>query len=226
MLRRYVFLFCLAVLLSAPVPSHAQRGQAGPSAFATEAIDRSVFKEGEVRRLEGHFRSWRVVCDEVIRLKQRFCSLSAMGADAAGRPVAGLIVSTSDEGRPAALIHLQHGVALNRGLEVLAGPPAGDASLKEKVPDKEQRAAKPKEKAGAALKLAFPSCDAQGCMTLWNLTPAQIGALQAGNTLRIRFSMVPARNFWLTPSAGRQASPVGIVAGGAGFGDAIRASTS
>jgi invasion protein IalB len=222
---RYALLASFAALMFAP-PSRAQPAQAGPSPFATEAIDRSVFREGEVRRFEGHFKSWRVVCDEVARLKQRFCSLSTMGADAAGRPVAALIVSTSDEGRPAALIHLPHGVALRQGLEVVAGPPAWSAEHQEKAPGKEKRAAKPKEKPGEALKLTFPSCDAQGCMTLWNLTPAQISALQAGSTLQIRFSMVPARNFWLTPQAGRAPSPVSVVVDGAGFGDAVRASSS
>jgi invasion protein IalB len=210
----------------APLASRAQPAQPGSSPFASEAIDRSVFREGEVRRFEGHFKSWRVVCDEVPRLKQRFCSLSTMGADAAGRPVAALIVSTSDEGRPAALIHLPHGVALRQGLEVVAGPPALSAELQEKAPGKEKRAAKPREKPGAALKLTFPSCDAQGCMTLWNLTPAQIDALQAGTMLRMRFSMVPARNFWVTPQASRAPFPVNIVVDGAGFGDAIKASSS
>ena len=85
-------------------------------------------------------------------------------------PVAGLIVSTSDEGRPAALIHLPHGVALSQGVEVVAGPPAGSAALREKAPGGGKSAGKPRQNA-AALKLAFPSCDAQGCMTLWNLTP-------------------------------------------------------
>ena len=226
MYPRYAFLASLAALMLAPLPSRAEPAQAGSSPFATEAIDRSVFKEGEVRRFEGRFKSWRVVCDEVVRLKQRFCSLSTVGADAAGRPVAALIVSTSDEGRPAALIHLPHGVALSQGLEVAAGLPARSAEHQEKVPGKEKQAAKPKEKPGAALKLTFPSCDAQGCMTLWNLTPAQIGALQAGAPLRIRFAMAPARNFWLTPQAAQAPSPVNIVVDGAGFGDAIRASSS
>ncbi len=225
MVRRLILLSCLAALTPVPAPLRAQPAQAGPSAFATEAIDRGVFKEGEVRRLEGRFRSWRIVCDEVVRLKQRFCSLSTIGADAAGRPVAGLIVSTSDEGRPAALIHLPHGVALSQGVEVVAGPPAGSAALREKAPGGGKSAGKPR-RSEAALKLAFPSCDAQGCMTLWNLTPAQIGALQAGGTLRIRYSMLPARSFWLTPRAARPPSPMGIVVDGAGFADAIRASAS
>ena len=167
MVRRLILLSCLAALTPVPAPLRAQPAQAGPSAFATEAIDRGVFKEGEVRRLEGRFRSWRIVCDEVVRLKQRFCSLSTIGADAAGLPVAGLIVSTSDEGRPAALIHLPHGVALSQGVEVVAGPPAGSAALREKAPGGGKSAGKPR-RSEAALKLAFPSCDAQGCMTLWN----------------------------------------------------------
>ena len=158
MVRRLILLSCLAALTPVPAPLRAQPAQAGPSAFATEAIDRGVFKEGEVRRLEGHFRSWRIVCDEVVRLKQRFCSLSTIGADAAGRPVAGLIVSTSDEGRPAALIHLPHGVALSQGVEVVAGPPAGSAALREKAPGGGKSRQAPAERGGVEARLPLMRC--------------------------------------------------------------------
>ena len=164
--RLYFLPLVLLLALRGPPPASAQQAPASP--FTSEAIDRGVFKEGEVRRLEGHFLSWRVVCDEVPRIKQRFCSLFTAGADAAGRPVTGLTVSTSDEGRPAAMIRLPHGVSIKRGLEVLTGPPAGNAPPPAKQPLKEK---------AAVLKLAFPSCDAQGCITLWNLTPKQIAAL-------------------------------------------------
>ena len=213
--RLYFLPLVLLLALRGPPPASAQRAPASP--FTSEAIDRGVFKEGEVRRLEGHFLSWRVVCDEVPRIKQRFCSLFTAGADAAGRPVTGLTVSTSDEGRPAAMIRLPHGVSIKRGLEVLTGPPAGNAPPPAKQPLKEK---------AAVLKLAFPSCDAQGCITLWNLTPKQIAALSSGGTLRIKFTTLRSRYLWMTPPTGWQVAQEEAVIDGAGFGDAIKATTS
>ena len=216
--RLYILPLVLLLVLRGPPQARAQGAPAG-QAFTSEAIDRGVFKEGEVRRFEGHFLSWRVVCDEVPRIKQRFCSLFTAGADAAGRPVTVLTVSTSDEGRPAAMIRLPHGVSIKRGLEVLTGPPAGNAP----PPARRARLKQPLKEKAAVLKLGFPSCDAQGCITLWNLTPKQIAALSSGGTLRIKFTTLRSRYLWMTPPTGWQVAQEEAVIDGAGFGDAIKA---
>lgn len=180
------------------------------SLYVGPAINRDVFREGAVRRMEASFQKWRVVCDEVIAERRRFCSLFGAG-QTEGKMVGGIVVTTTREGQPAAMLHLPYGVSLRSGLTVAAAPGGAIAGSR-------------REKTNRVTKLAFVTCDAQGCMTLWPLTTAQSNALITGGMLIVRFKSVTVANM---------AGPTPILAGvvereivisGLGFSEAVSAS--
>lgn len=181
------------------------------SQYAGPAINRDVFKEGAVRRTEASFSNWRVVCDEVTAERRRFCSLFGSGQSADGKTMGAIVVTTTREGRPAAMLHLPYGVALRSGLTITATPGAAAANAR-------------RDKNNRPTKLIFVLCDTQGCMTLWPLTAAQLNALMTGGTLTVRFqSMTLARIAGPTPVlAGAAEREMAI--SGLGFSEAVKAS--
>jgi invasion protein IalB len=181
------------------------------SQYAAPAINRDVFKEGAVRRTEASFENWRVVCDEVTAERRRFCSLFGSGKTVDGSMVGGIVVTTTREGRPAAMLHLPYGVALRAGVTIAATPGLTAAGSR-------------RDKNNRPVKLVFVLCDTQGCMTLWPLTAAQLNALMTGGTLTVRFkSMTVARMAGPTPVlAGAAEREMAI--SGLGFSEAVKAS--
>lgn len=181
------------------------------SQYAAPAINRDVFKEGAVRRMEGRFENWRVVCDEVTAERRRFCSLFGSGKTADGSMVGDIVVTTTREGRPAAMLHLPYGVALRAGLTVAATPGSSATGSR-------------RDKNNRPVKLVFVLCDTQGCMTLWPLTAAQLNALMTGGSLTVRFkSMTVTRMAGPTPVLGGAAEREMAISG-LGFSDAVKAS--
>ncbi len=179
--------------------------QAASEGFASKAIDTELFKEGEVRRVTAQYNNWQVVCDEIIRQKKRFCSLSSIGKDANGKNSISIIVSTSDDGSPAALIRLPFGISLRDGVELIT-PKAKNIKLQNTT------------------KLIVPHCDAQGCMTILSLKPPQIEALNRGDALHVQFSMVQSPNIWREGSINHRTIVVDAVIDGTGFKQAIEGS--
>ena len=156
--------------------------------FQTPAIDRDLFREGEVRHLRGVYKEWLSVCDEVPRLKQRFCSLYGKGRSLEGRILLGIVVTTSDDGRPAAMLKMPLGIRLSSDVEVSIG---NSGSLK---------TTKGLAKADTLTRLRIVRFDLNYCMTLWQLTPLQIAALSGHGALRISFKVPQARFKWTTLS--------------------------
>jgi invasion protein IalB len=211
MIARSMQIIAFATLAASFSESALGQAAGAPSSYVGPAIDRDAFREGEVRRLEGSFQNWRVVCDEVPRLRQRFCSMFGEGRDQDGRSAATIVVTTSEEGRPAAVLRLPHGLALQRGVQILAA----QSSSKDKMP-----AASKQE-----TKLAVVDCGVGGCMTLWPLSATEIGALNKGGSLRVRFwSIRPTTNLWSIERLERLFVPVELVVAGAGFADGVKAS--
>jgi invasion protein IalB len=183
--------------------------------YVGPAIDRNIFREGEVRRLDARFQNWRVLCDEVPRLRQRFCSLFGEVRDRGGRAVAEIIVTTSEDGRPAAVLRLPYGTALRQGVQISPMQPTTQAQAKGKAPGAPSQ----------DVKLVLVDCSGRGCMTLWPLSRSEIGALNAGGNLRVRFSTIqPAANLWSIERLEPFFVPVEAVIAGAGFADGVKAS--
>jgi hypothetical protein len=152
----------------------------GPMARAVEptltsrAIDPTLFRDGAIARFSGVAGAWGYVCDDVAGLKQRFCSLRADLRDASGVPVGVLIVSTGEDGRPAALLKIKADTFGPDGIAIMPGKPVAVV------------APKSGGKSGALPKASVPSriypaaCTQTLCQLVWTLLPTQIEALRTG----------------------------------------------
>jgi invasion protein IalB len=150
-----------------------------PPPLSSAAVDLTIYRDGEVKRFSSVHGKWIVVCDEVMRLKQRFCSLRTTILDHEGKRVAAMTVSTGQDGRPAALVEMvaQH---VRGGTLEIAIPAAIQA-----VPSATQganSATQPKQKiappvAASTMRLRPIGCDADRCSLIWTLQPEQIRAL-------------------------------------------------
>lgn len=197
-----------ALACACAVKAWAQASQDDP--FASPAIDRSMFRDGEVRRIQGAFGEWRIVCDELSRLKQRFCNLLSQGRDGSAKVRAGLIVSTGDDGQPAAMLRLPLGVRLTKDIVVATIGPAQPAKRKHAQEKRPTR-------------LRVVNCRPDGCMTLWKLTPEEISTLHQGGDLLMKYSLAPIEYGWLhalSPAADRE---IVVNISGVGFSDALLA---
>ena len=177
-------------------------GSAGTLAQAAELlasapIDTAMFRDGEVQRSATPYGRWTLVCDAIPRLGRRFCSLRA-ASTALGAGRLDLTVSTGDDGRPAALLHLPLGLSLPFGVHVKA---AGQGGSERRIP--------------------IALCSATACEAAWSLGAGDIAALHTGPGLKIvvqgwRFA-VPGRH---------DPAPVPVAASidGDGFKEAVAAS--
>lgn len=201
-MRRRTGAALAAVILLTPLPP-ARAQVAGP-ALTSAPYDLSLFRDGETRRMRARYGDWTAVCDEIIRLRSRYCSLSAPVSDAAGVVVARLDVSTDDAGRPAALLHLPLGALLDR--PVTLGPAHASRG-----PGPAPRA------------LRATRCDAADCAAVWELDAADFDALK-----RDGFTLTYRRSARLdVPGAWLKAADVETVTGlitASGFVDAVAAS--
>lgn len=187
--------------------------RAADGALASPAIDRTLFRDGEVKRSTGEFGAWTAVCDEIVRLKQRFCSLKASFYDASHQPIAEVLVSTGDNGRPAAMFRVALGAHIGSGVRVWLEPITAGG----------RAAAKPQPQPNSR-QLDYVVCDRTLCAAVWSLGPADIKALNAGATLRARITRLRAFSPMSAPIAAPQylQAVEGVVAG-EGFSQAVNA---
>jgi len=198
----------LSLIATCLVALGAARALAGD--LASAPVDVTMFRDGEVNRSTRQFGSWSLVCDEIPRLRQRYCSLSTQPRDAAGQPVATLIVSTGDDGRPAALLRAPVGLSIGSGLLLLIEPPARAGA---KAPERASR------------RLDFIRCDAGACLALWSLSAAEIDGLNAGGTLRLRYQRAQRLPlFALRVGAPENYVLTEAAMSGGGFAEAVQAS--
>lgn len=197
--------------LSALVLAGAAQGSAFGSSLSSPMVDRAIYRPGAITRFTGRFGSWTVVCDEIKDLKQRFCSLKSATSPNPHGQVIRLDVSTGDDGRPAALIHLPIAVSLPFGVRVAPAKPAkGSASRLE-----------PKGRS-----LAIVNCTGRECLAIWDLAAADLRSLSSGQGLSLTIcSMRPGR-VEFAPDLGRRVCEVKLASllSGAGFQDAVQAS--
>ncbi len=215
----------LAVAMAgwAAAPTAGRAQEAGPG-LTSAPYDLSLFRDGETRRMRARYGRWTAVCDEIIRLRSRYCSLSAPVADAAGAAVARLDVSTDDAGRPAALLHLPLGTLFDRPVTLAPARP-GRAPLPRTPP--------------APRTLRAARCDAADCAAVWSLDASDFDALKRGGfalsyrrTARLDVpgawlrppdvetvtGLVPADGFAEAVAASLRAGPLAEAAEGDGLG--------
>jgi len=200
-IRTFLFAW-LVVALS------AGSGLAGEEYLATPAVDRSIYRDGQVRRTGATVGAWSVVCDEVVRLRQRFCSLATLGRDAAGAARVGLTVSTDDDGKPAALLRLPLGVVLHDGVEVSVSPGA---------PAPKRRA----QPVDPPMRLNVVTCNSDACLTAWSLTATQLAALNGAGALKFRYRTAASGRFGMDLT--KNEAPVEAAVNCLGFAEAVQA---
>lgn len=164
----------LGLLLSALGAHAAEKSPA----LATPMINPGIYRDGEVQRLKGRFGDWTVTCDEIKSLKQRYCSLRSVALRNDNRGAAVVDLSTGDNGKPAALVHLPLGVSVAYGLDV----EVGEASASRPKPTGRNGAgASP----GALRKLGIVSCSDRECLAVWSLNADDVRALTDGTAIRL-----------------------------------------
>jgi hypothetical protein len=207
--------FVLPLLLTTLSPVHAQTPLASP------AIDYQAFREGEVQRSQAVFGSWTTVCDELKHFRQRFCSLRSRAVDQLNRPIADIVVSTADDGRPAGLITVGLGMRVDQPLVLEPAPPA-TVIIKPKGKIKGgNKAPQPPLPARLAARL----CDAAGCQMFWPLTGEDIATLRDGRDIYVSFQGAYVHvTYPYPPMLQWDAVPLRGVFHGVGFSDAIAAS--
>lgn len=180
--------------------------------YASPAFHSKMFQAGEVRRSEASFEDWRLVCDELPRIRQKFCSLysrlktlSAKDAEAQSAAPQ-IIVSTSDGGGPAAMLRLPLGIYLPEKIEVGPKPQIGE-----------------RRKADAHIRLNVLACDAVGCATVFPLSSNQIATLVARQNLDVAFFSNANRNIEFRMRIKEATAKRVFAISGAGFAEALQA---
>ncbi|RDJ24327.1 hypothetical protein DWF00_19740, partial [Bosea caraganae] len=162
----------MPLLLLAAQPSSAL-AQQPRTALESPAIDHEAFRDGEVTRSQSTFANWVSVCDEVRRFRQRFCSLRSRAFDKLNRPIADIVVSTADNGKPAALITIGLGMLATEPLVIAttvpaqALPPARKGGKPRQAPETVE-----------TTRLAPRLCNETGCQMFWPLSGNDILALR------------------------------------------------
>jgi hypothetical protein len=204
------------------------QAQPSPDSLTSAAIDRTIYRDGEVTRFASVNGDWRIVCDEVKRLRHRFCSLRSLIIGADGAVVASITVSTGQDGRPAGLINMYEVYA--RGGLVISVPnaetmPAAQTPMTQ-APMKTTPKGKSKTAASvptAETRLTPVKCAQGACTLVWTLKPEQIAALNGG--LGLQLIAKPSQDLASTAplqTAGPAISKLFI--SGHGFKDAVEVS--
>ncbi len=182
--------------------------------LSSPMVDTTMYREGEVKRLSGVFGDWHVVCDEITRLRQRFCSLKTGLVSTEFGTVGAVDMSTGDDGRPVALLHLPLGVVVPSGVEVLMTSKAAPSN---KARRGETRPLQPR-------RVAIAVCDSTQCLAIWNLNAAEMAALQGTDKLHLRYRLIrsfTAAPVSLVPTSGQ--TQVEATISPVGFASAIKA---
>ena len=218
------------ILIVALVASGSARAQnAADTSLSSVAIDTTLFRDGAVKRFSGTHEAWSYVCDEVTKMKQRFCSLRTKITDNEGRIVAALTVSTGDDGRPAGLLRIGTTSFDETGVEILAVnealPRVAASSSKATSASPPKPTAKAKPSTPAITRLYPAACKVDTCEMVWTLTPEQIEALSSGSGLALRFrNATPGVSSLANALKASPRSAIQVAVSGRGFAAAVDAS--
>jgi invasion protein IalB len=195
---------------------------APPPALASPGIDAEAFAPGAIRRYSQRHGVWTLRCEEIARLRRRFCDMRADG-QGAGFTVS-LTVTTSDTGEPAGLLRLPLGVALAAPVTVaVQAESAAPAPTTAKKPARGKTAAPaPKDE---ATRLRILACEAAGCMTVWPVSRGQLAALAQGRPLVVAFQALKPIPVIASLDPWSQTVALQATIPGEGFAAAVEAST-
>ena len=194
--------------------SAAAMAQSNPAAIASAPIDPAIFRDGEVRRLTGAFGVWNVVCDEVIRQSRRYCSLKAQLTGQESR--AHITISTGDDGRPAAILLVPHGIVLSRPIVLRFAAGASPKTLANR--------ASPQHLILYQRPLRMLNCSREACQIVWTLHPAELMHLRRGDHLSLGY-FIWRRQKGISATLDDPRTHAGSTLGvtGKGFAEAVQA---
>ena len=221
---RLTYAIALLIFLLSVLVVSAQPAPAPATPLTSVAIDPGLFRDGAIKRFSGTHEAWTYVCDEVAKMKKRFCSLRSHVIGPDGRVVAALTISTGEDGRPAALLAMAGSSFNETGIEVSAKvePTLAQHANKQQL---SVDSAKPNKSKLAAMRLYPAACQENICQMIWTLPQEHIRALSSGVGLRLRFTPATAGVSPLA-SALRQNSvdPIEAAIDARGFAAAVDAS--
>lgn len=207
----------MAAMLPLP-PSAMQTAAAQTSPFASAPVDRRLYRDDAVRRISLRAGGWQADCDEIIPLKRRYCSLSTLLVERPGGIAARLAVSTGDDGRPALMLHLPHGLILSRPAQL------SSLTVEDKSPKNKSSRSHGSKINTLQRQLKPVSCDRQGCTIIWRPQSGEINTLRSGGSLEIVYWRwrAGARHVPLLADPRHHERAV-LKISGAGFDQALRA---
>jgi len=208
--RKYPERACAALGLASLVffsgpHAYAQMG----TAITSPAFDTSIYKDGAVAQSRRAFGNWNLVCADVNGLSRRFCNITTKAQDKTGRVFVAMLISTTDEGKPAALLSVPLFVSLKDGVEIGLNGKSGKLV-----------------KASKATKLQILTCQPTACSTVWPLEQTDIVKLAQSGSLRIRIHLYAPDSVEQLASMGLQPKALDVVFDGSGFAEALKASQS
>jgi hypothetical protein len=215
----------LAILMIGVAVPTTGIAQSSRQPLSSAAIDPSIYREGEVKRFSETHGAWTVVCDEIARLKQRFCSLRSPIPLDDGRTAAVLTISTGQDGRPAAMLRMTADLVASGYVDVAPAADtatniAGPSSVGQKAG---AAAAKQKAKLPPSIRVKPVSCDKGVCTLIWTLTGDQIGALNTTRGLRLAATAAGELSSLatLSPEKSKLQKPVELMVVAHGFSEAV-----
>lgn len=185
--------------------------------FVAPAINPGVFREDAVSRVRGQNGTWFYVCDIIVAMNRRFCSLSVAGISAADRQETKLTVSTTESGQPGAILYLPHGIDMSK-------PVFFEIAGKQTKSQSKSQTKENTKKQGAGKKLRLLVCGNNGCQTVFPLTGVDVANLRNGGLIQVRYTKL--LSFFLPNQMNNPSEEVTIPIKNAGFVEALNATMS
>ena len=201
--RKFILLAGL-LLLAQPQTALAQM----TSSVTSPAFDAKVYNANAIKQSQKKFANWSLICADLQDLNRRFCNLASLAKAADGNFFVAIVVSTTDDGKPAAVLRMPLSVSLREGVEVASSAAATKKPKPDKTPPRH---------------IDFASCEQQICTSILPLKPTDLAALSGRGGLRLRIHVLTAQQpqqvSLMLPS-----KTLDVVFDGAGFAEALQAS--
>ena len=179
------------------------------AALASPAFDNSIYKEGAIANTNKTFGNWNLVCADVSGLNRRFCNITTLAHDQSGKVFVGMVISTTDAGKPAAMLKVPIFVSLKDGIQIGLDSKAGKSAKKQKPTS-----------------LQILSCEPAACSSIWPLEQSDIMRLAQKGQLHIRVQLYPPDTAEHLASPDVMPKPLEVIFDGNGFAEALSASQS
>ena len=181
------------------------------ASVTSPAFDAKVYNAEAIKQSSKKFAHWSLICADVQDLSRRFCNLASLAKAPDGNFFVAIVVSTTDDGKPAAVLRMPLSVSLREGVDVESSA----------VPDNKS---KNKTKKSAPRHLEFANCEKQICSSILPLLPADLAALSGRGGLRLRIHVLTGAPPMQTAELLPPSKAFEVIFDGTGFAEALQAS--